>query len=221
MGVSIAGVAAALALSACGGGTRLDAHEPSGKFRVSVPTARFPTSQHISGHYHMVIAVHNDGRRTIPEVAVTICNVTCAYPRPRSAGPSTDAFATNISGQYLANSSRPTWVVEQGPGTCGFTCAGGGQGGGQGSGVTAYSNTWALGALKPGRTATFTWRVVAVSPGPAPTHVIAWQVAAGLNGKAHALSANGSPPGGRFTVTIDKTPPNTFVDNSGQIKTAP
>jgi len=132
MGVSIAGVAAALALSACGGGTRLGAHEPSGKFRVSVPTARFPASQHISGHYHMVIAVHNDGRRTIPEVAVTICNVTCAYPRPRSAGPSTDAFATNISGQYLANSSRPTWVVEQGPGTCGFTCAGGGQGGGQG-----------------------------------------------------------------------------------------
>jgi hypothetical protein len=215
MGVSIAGVAATLAMSACGGGTRQDAHEPKGKFRVSVPTASFPTAQRISGHYHLVIAVRNDGRRTIPNIAVTICNLTCAYPRPSSAGADSEAFAANISGQYLANSSRPTWVVEQGPGTCGFTCAGGGQGGGQGSGVTAYSNTWALGALKPGKTMTFNWRVTAVSPG---RHVIAWQVAAGLNGRAHAVLANGAPAQ-KFTVTIDKAPPQSYVNNSGQIVT--
>jgi hypothetical protein len=202
MGVSIAG-AATLALSACGGGSRQDAHGPKGRFTVSVPTASFPATQRISGHYHLVIAVRNDGRRTIPDVAVTI-----------GGGSDAQAFASDITGQYLANSSRPVWVVEQGPGTCGLGCPGGEQGGGQGAGVTAHHNTWALGALKPGKTMTFRWTVAAVTP---TTEVIAWQVAAGLNGNARAVLANGSPPEGRFRVTIDKTAPQPFVNNSGQI----
>jgi hypothetical protein len=210
MGVSIAGVAATLALSACGGGTRQDAQEQKGKFSVSVPTASFPTAQHISGHYQLVIAVRNDGRRTIPDVAVTICGASC-----RGGGTNAQGFASDISGQYLANSARPVWVVERGPGTCGLGCSGGGQGGGQGSGVTAYSNTWALGALKPGKTMIFKWRVTAVSPG---RHVITWQVAAGLNGRARAVLANGAPAQ-KFTVTIDKAPPQSYVNNSGQIVT--
>jgi hypothetical protein len=213
MGVSIAGVAAALALSACGGGSRQDAHEPKGRFTVSVPTASFPATQRISGHYHLVIAVRNDGRRTIPDVAVTICGASC-----RGGGANGLGFASDISGQYLANPSRPVWVVEQGPGTCGLGCSSGGQAGGQGAGVTAYHNTWALGALKPGKTVTFMWKVAVVSGTPR-THVIAWQVAAGLNGSAHAVLADGSPPGGKFTVTINKAPAQSFVNNSGQIVT--
>jgi hypothetical protein len=219
MSVSIAGVAATLALSACGGGGDMQsAHEPKGKFTVSVPTASFPSAQRISDHTHLVIAVRNDGRKTIPNVAVTICNVTCAYPGPQGAGTHAQAFASDVSGQYLANSSRPNWVVEQGPGKCGLSCSGGGQGGGQGAGATAYSNTWALGPLRPGKTMLFKWKVTAVAPG---THVIAWQVAAGLNGNARAVLANGSPPGGKFTVTVNKLPAQSFVDNSGKIVTTP
>jgi hypothetical protein len=211
MCVSIAGVAS-LALSGCGSGARQDAHEAKGKFRVSVPTATFPASQHISGHTHLVISVHNDGRKTIPNVAVTICNVTCSSSGPHGSGSGSEAFAADISGQYLANSSRPNWVVDQGPGKCAFSC----KGGGAGAGVTAYSNTWALGSLKPGRTVMFKWAVTAVAPG---THVIAWQIAAGLNGNARAVMADGSEPGGKFTVTVQKAPAQSYVNNQGQIVT--
>jgi hypothetical protein len=211
MGVSIASVAS-LALSGCGSGSRQDAHEAHGKFKVSVPVAMFPAAQHISGHTHLVIAVRNDGRKTIPDVAVTICNVTCAYPGPRGAGTNAQAFASDVGGQYLANSSRPNWVVDQGPGKCGYNC----KGGGAGAGVTTYSNTWALGGLRPGKTLTFKWSVTAVASG---THVIAWQVAAGLNGNARAVLANGSRPGGKFTVTVQKAPAQSYVNNRGQIVT--
>ncbi|MGH2885753.1 MAG: hypothetical protein ACRDPA_24155 [Solirubrobacteraceae bacterium] len=67
---------AAVVVSACGGGTRQDASEPSGNFPVSVTTATFPGSQRLSEHTHLVLAVRNAGSETIPNIAVTICNVT-------------------------------------------------------------------------------------------------------------------------------------------------
>jgi hypothetical protein len=58
--------------------------------------------------------------------------------------------------------------------------------------------------------------VTAVRPG---RHVVAWEVAAGLNGKAKAVLSNGRLPSGRFTVTIRNAPAETYVDNNGQIVT--
>ncbi len=208
-----AGVGVTLALSACGGGQRQDITEPRGKFTVDVQSATFPVSQSISQHTHLVIAVRNTGRKTIPDVAVTICNVTCAYPAPKGEGSSTGAFAANLNQTGLAHAARPTWVVDRGPGRCGYSC----QNGGEGAGVTAYSNTWALGKLRPGHTARFDWAVTAVSPGK---HTVAWQVAAGLNGKARAILANGSPPHGTFAVQVSTAPPQTYVNNSGKIVNA-
>ncbi len=202
-----------LALSACGGGQRQDVHEPRGKFTVDVSTARFPASQQISQHTHLVIAVRNTSRKTIPDVAVTICNVTCAYPAPKGEGSSAQAFAANINQPYAANPSRPNWIVDRGPGTCGYSC----QNGGQGAGVTAYSNTWALGKLRAGHTARFDWAVTAVSPG---RHTVAWEVAAGLNGSARAVLSDGTPPHGTFPVHISTAPPQTYVNNNGQIVNA-
>jgi hypothetical protein len=202
-----------LALSACGGGQRQDAHEPHGKFTVNVSTASFPASQQISQHTHLVIAVRNTSPKTIPDVAVTICNVTCTYGAPQGEGSSAQAFAANIDQPSAANPSRPNWIVDRGPGKCGYSC----QNGGQGAGVTAYSNTWALGKLAPGRTARFDWAVTAVAPGK---HTVAWEVAAGLNGKARAVLADGSQPHGRFAVHIRTAPPQTYVNNSGQIVNA-
>ena len=89
----VAGVGVGLAPSACGGGQNQAASEPSGNFAVTVSTARFPASQRLAQHTHLVIAVHNAGSKTIPNVAVTICNVTCAYPAPKGEGSSSQAFA--------------------------------------------------------------------------------------------------------------------------------
>ncbi len=206
----VAGIGSALAVSACGGVARQDAGEPSARFPVSVSAASFPSSQTLSEHTHLRIVVHNSGRRTIPDVAVTICNVTCAYPAPKGEGTSAAAFSTVLNQSGLANPSRPIWVVEHGPGACRYSC----RNGGAGAGVTAYSNTWALGALRAGRTVSFDWALTAVARGH---HVVAWEVAAGLNGRARAVLANGSRPQGTFPVEISSKPAQSYVDNNKQI----
>src|SRR5262249_52982781 len=148
-----AGVGVTLALSGCGGGQNQAASEPSGKFPVTIKDASFPPSQRLSEHTHLVIAVHNSGHKAIPNVAVTLCNVTCAYPAPKGEGTSPQAVAADNNQPHLANPSRPLGGVDRGPGACNYSCPNGGQGGG----VTAYANTWALGRLRPGQTARFEW----------------------------------------------------------------
>ena len=202
----------ALALSACGGGARQDASEPSGNFPVAVSTASFPASQRLSERTHLVLAVRNTGSDTIPNIAVTICNVTCAYPAPAGEGTDAAAFSQDLQMPGLANPSRPVWVVDRPPGACSAGCGSGGPGGA----VTAYSNTWALGSLPPGHIARFDWAVTAVAPG---RHVVAWEVAAGLNGKAKAVTGSGSLPHGTFTVLIHSAPSESYVNNNGQIVT--
>ena len=205
----LAVVAAGALLSACGGGQSQDANEPSGNFPVRA-VATFPNAQRLAQHSRMVVIVHNTGNKTIPNVAVTICNVTCAYPAPRGQGSAAGAFAADISQEGAANLSRPIWIVDTPPKPCtAATCSQGSSGGA----VTAYSNTWALGALAPGRTATFIWRVTAVQPG---VHTLAWEVAAGLNGKAKAVQ-NGTIPRGKITVLVRKAPAKTYVTNSGKV----
>lgn len=197
-----AGVAAALTLAACGSGARQDATEPSGKFPVQVTTATFPTFQRLAQHTHLVIAVRNAGGKTIPNVAVTITN-------PRY-GTQVQAFATYLDMPGLASHSRPVWIVDRPPGPCDYSCDTGGPGGA----VTAYSNTWALGALAPGQTANFNWSVTAVQSG---TYRVRYEVAAGLNGKAKAVLEDGSRPAGTFKVTITSAPQQSYVTDSGQV----
>jgi hypothetical protein len=208
---------AALLLSACGGGSRQDANEPSGNFTVAVTKAQFPASQRLAEHAQLVLVIRNTSSKTIPDIAVSICNETCAYQKSgqQGQGTSSEAFAEDIGTQFLANPSRPVWVVDRPPGPCGpgpsgYSC----QSGGAGGAVTAYANTWALGALKPGASARFAWGVTAVKAGK---HVVAWQVAAGLNGKAKAVLADGSTPQGKFTVAITHAPQRSYVTGSGKI----
>ena len=207
----IAGVAVTLVATACGSGANQAANEPSGKFKVAVNTATFPAMQRLAQQSHLVIVVRNTGSHAIPNLAVTICNTTCAYPAPKGQGTSAQAFAQDLNQPYLANPSRPIWIVDKPPGPCLYSC----RNGGPGAYVTAYSNTWALGhKLAPGHTATFNWAVTAVSSG---SHVVAWQVAAGLNGKAKAVLADGSQPGGTFAVHITKRPQQSYVNNAGNV----
>ena len=202
---TVAAVAALLALGGCGSQARQDASEPSGNFTVDVRLAKFPTSQRLAEHTHLVIAVRNTGSKTIPDIAVTILD-------PKEGGVAAQAFGQLIadSSQGLASRSRPIWVVDRAPGPCQYSCTSGGAGGA----VTAYTNTWAMGALKPGQTAKFDWGVTAIKAG---THVIQYQVAAGLNGKAKAVLPGGGQPNGMFTVKISNAPQRSFVNDQGQI----
>jgi hypothetical protein len=211
----LGGLAVAVTLSACGSGQLQSANEPNGKFKVSVSSS-FPVSQRLSEATQFVIKVTNVDDKTIPNVAVTICNVTCGWSRQDLAkgwGTSVQAFAYKLTMPGLASDSRPVWIVDQAPNpnnTCGYSC----QAGGPGGAVTAYSNTWALGTLKPNQTATFDWHVTAVQPG---NYKVAWQVAAGLNGKALARTTAGAVPQGTFDVKITNTPQQSYVNNSGQV----
>jgi hypothetical protein len=208
----IAAMVAMLALSGCGGGSRQDAGESLGKFPVDVTSASFPTTQRLAQHTHLVISVRNAGTKMIPDVAVTIVDPTLSSPT------SAQAFGANISGPGetagLASHSRPIWVIDSPPGPCRYSC----QSGGPGGAVTAYANTWALGPLKPGKTAKFDWAVTAVKPG---THTIQYQVAAGLNGKAVAVLAGGGTPKGSFKVTVSHQPSRSYVNDAGAVVTTP
>jgi hypothetical protein len=211
-----AGVAATVALTACGGGQRQDANEKAGIYHVDV-TSSFPQTQRLAQSTHFVVTVRNvDRRKTIPNVAVTICNVSCSYlatGRGNGEGTSVQAFANKLQMQGLASDSRPVWIVDRAPNPgnkCTYSC----QQGGPGGAVTAYSNTWALGPLKPGQSTTFDWKVTAVKSG---NYTVAWQVAAGLNGKAKARTTAGVLPQGKFAVLIKNAPQQSYVNDNGQV----
>jgi hypothetical protein len=205
-------VAASLALGACGGGSRQDAGESNGNFTVEVTSATFPAAQRLSQHSHLVITVRNASSKTIPNVAVTILDPKLKDPT------SAQAFGRYLppgaSTPGLASRSRPVWIVDKPPGPCQYSC----QTGGPGGAVTAYTNTWTLGALKPGAATTFDWAVTAVQTG---NFTIQYQVAAGLNGKAKAVLAGGGAPQGTFQVTVKPAPQQAYVTGSGAIIKTP
>jgi hypothetical protein len=211
-----------LALAGCGGGSNQAANEPSGSFPVDVSTATFPLRQTLAQHSDMVITVRNAGTKPIPDIAVTITDAnegTAALP-----------FAQDTRTPGVADPSRAVWIVDQAPcpasaaditrqGECAPLGPGGvRETGGPGGAVTAYANTWAMGHLQPGHSATFKWGVTAMQSG---VHVVHYEVAAGLNGKAKAVSAGGQPLHGTFVVNVSSKPEKSYVNDAGQIVTVP
>jgi hypothetical protein len=89
---------AALAATGCGGGTRQDASEPSGTFRVDVVRASFPTKQRLAKSERMVIAVRNSGTKDVPNLAVTV-----------------SSFASRSEQAGLADPNRAVWIIDEGP----------------------------------------------------------------------------------------------------------
>jgi hypothetical protein len=102
-------------------------------------------------------------------------------------------FSERSNRQDLADPNRPIWIVDDGP-------IGGG---------TAYTNTWALGALQAGETRRFVWKVTPVRPG---SHEVRFRVAAGLAGKAKAQAQGGKTAEGSFEVKISEKPAQATVD---------
>src|SRR5436305_5702229 len=162
-------ILSALVLAACGG-DRLDVNEPRANFTVSVPTESFPASQTMSEHIHLRLGIRNDSNKTIPNVNVTICNVTClpgpgqtyqdlaqtgegVYAQPFGTAPRSGNNASTTP-PSTENPAYQIWVVDRPPGPCtgrqGYSCAGGSFGGN----VSHDANTREKGPLKPRATTT-------------------------------------------------------------------
>jgi hypothetical protein len=217
----LASAIATLALAGCGNSSNQASSEPSGNFQVDVATASFPAQQRLAEHSDMVIVVRNAGDKPIPDIAVTITDA--------NAGTGAQPFAEDLNQPGLASQSRAVWIVDQAPcpatapditasGECAPLDNGTRQTGGPGGAVTAYANTWAMGTLAAGKTATFRWGVTAEKSG---THVIHYRIAAGLNGKATAVYAGGRPLNGTFVVKITSSAPGAYVTDGGQVINTP
>ncbi|MEA2169621.1 MAG: hypothetical protein QOF76_2921 [Solirubrobacteraceae bacterium] len=180
-------------VSACGGGERQDAHEPHRAFKLSITNATFPEKQRLADKTTMTIAVKNDDTATIPNVAVTVAT------DPGDAGGAPQAFSQDIADPNVSDPSRPIWIIDEPPK----------------GGVTAFTNTWALGPLKAGQTKTFEWHVTAVKAGD---YKINYSAAPGLNGKA---TPSGDHHTGSFTVNVTRTPPVQSVNGKGEVVTQP
>jgi hypothetical protein len=90
-------VMAALLVSACGG-SRQDAHEPKGNFKVQIVKASFPGSQKLAKRSTMEIQVKNVDSRTIPDISITV-----------------NSFDTRKNDPSLADPTRPVFIVNTGP----------------------------------------------------------------------------------------------------------
>jgi len=183
-------VAPALLLAACGGAERQDADEEKGSYRVEVVSASFPAQQRIAQRSTMRVRVRNADSKTVPNVALTV------KTGARRPGAAPAAFGQSTGDERLADDERPIWIVDRGPE----------------GGDSVYTNTWALGALRPNQTKTFEWRVTAVEAG---RYTISYEAAPGLDGRAKL--ASGSRASGRFRVVVDDSPVDASVDAEGNV----
>jgi hypothetical protein len=98
-----------------------------------------------------------------------------------------DGFDIRESDPNLADPERPIWVVDSPPYNS----------------TTANTNTWTIGEVEPGQARKLVWSASSVRSG---TYTLRYQVAAGLDGKAKAVQADGSPARGSLLVRISSEP---------------
>jgi hypothetical protein len=211
----------ALVLTGCGGGSnkRQDENEPEGEFPVEIVDAKFPTDQKLAKNSVMEISVKNAGTEEIPNIAITVDDF---YYRKDFAPGQEDKTG-------LADPERPVFVIDRIP-----TRPGPPERDTERldplESSSAYVDTYPLGELGPGDTATFKWEVTAVKAGP---FCISYRVAAGLDGKAEAVLRDAQPrqvcrgqtaepgnatdePGGAFAGVISDKPPQARIAADGE-----
>jgi hypothetical protein len=198
---SLVGVSALLAVG-CGGEKKQDAAEPKGNFPVRVVSATFPAKQTLAKDSTMEIVVENAGRQMIPMIAVT---VKCG----KGLGGS---FSTVTGDTNVADRQRPQFVVNKLPTATERVNPPLDPAPLERS--SAYVDTYPLGPLGAGHTATFMWDVSAVKAGP---YRLCWRVNAGLYGKAKAVPASGAPPVfGVFSGEVSAKAPKATVGPDGR-----
>jgi hypothetical protein len=194
--------ATALGAAGCGGSQKQDVGEPKGTFPVKVVSASFPAQQKLAKNSTMEIVVQNAGQKTIPTISVT---VKC---RAGLGG----SFNTTTADTNAADTQRPQFVVNKLPTATERVNPPLDPAPLERS--SAFVDTYPLGPLAAGRSATFRWDVTAVKAGP---YKLCWRVNAGLYGKAKAAAAQGGPPiAGVFQGTISNKPPQATIGPDGQ-----
>jgi hypothetical protein len=196
-------------VSACGSEERQDENEVAGEFPVEVNSAKFPARQRLADTTDLVLEVENTGDETIPDLAITI------YTGDEKADGS---FNVRSEQQDLADPNRPVWILENDypkilepdvdPSELDAAPTAGAE--------TAATDTYAFGPVAPGESITAVWRVTPVVGG---TYTVHYEVAGGLDGKAKAVTADGSPVANEFVTTISTKPPQTRVTDSGKVVT--
>jgi hypothetical protein len=188
-------------LAGCGGGGTQDSAEKQARYRMRLLRVDFPANQAVARPARLEVEVRNVGLKTVPAVVVTV-----------------DSFSYSSSYAGLADNRRPVWVVERGPGAIAKPPVESLEVAAPGGAQTAYVSTWALGALPPGRKATFAWDVTPVKPG---TYTLHFGLSAGLSGKATVTLAHSSVRRA-LTVHIAPKPPPTHVNpKSGTVTPGP
>jgi hypothetical protein len=207
-------------LAACGGSSnkRQDEDEPSGEFQVEVVEARFPSDQKLAKSSSMVIKLRNAGDEDIPNINVSVDDFyyrADLRPGEEETG--------------LADPERPIFVVDTLP-----TRPGEPRRDAEHldplERSSAYVDTYPLGKLEEGKTATFRWEVTAVKAGP---FCISWKASAGLDGKAEAVVRPEQPekrcrnnqvvngesteePTGAFAGVISEKAPEARIAEDGE-----
>jgi hypothetical protein len=220
MAIGILGVFLAVGFASCGG-SRQDENEPEGDFPVSIVSADFPSKQQLAQNTNLTLAVANSGDKTIPDLAIiTTSNASTSESTTTTGTTSTGttsapdelptaqgSFSVRSEQEGLAIPFRPVWILEEGyPKLEGQTASAGAE--------AAQTDTYAFGALAAHQTRRIVWNVTPVQGG---TYTVHYRVAAGLEGKAKAVTADGSIPEGEFVVRISTAPPQTRVDDSGNV----
>jgi len=222
----LAALALASGVSACGGGQRQDVTEPSGNFQVRVAKAKFPNRQSLPETSDLQLAIKNVGDQTIPDLAVTIYTVgtkgSGAVPTKAgvtATGSGQGSFNIRLRNPTLSEPNRPAWVLQNNyprllnpPRVTVKNVSEAPPAGAR----AAQTDTFQFGAVPPGKTKDIVWRVTAVRVG---TYTVHYEVAAGLQGNAKAVTADGSPVKGEFVVTIASKPPQTCVNGKGEVIT--
>jgi hypothetical protein len=218
LGVVVALAAAASLLAACGGGERQDADEPSGEFRVDVADATFPTEQRLAETSYLRLAIENGGDEVVPDLAVTI------WTGDEKASQSFSIYSDQPG---LADRNRPVWILEDGYPKCVDDdkvppCIPSDQSSlkdiraaGSAGAEAAQTDTFSFGPLQPGERLEGIWEVTPIQAG---TYTVHYEVAAGLTGKAKAVTEDGSPVEGEFVVTITDKPPRARVNDAGEVE---
>ena len=201
------GVVAVL-IAGCGGSDpRQDENEEEADYPVEVSVAEFPPKQRLAETTNLELAFRNSGDETIPDLAVTI------YTGDVKAD---GAFNMRSAQEGLADPNRPVWILENeypktlAPGTNIEDIDSAPTAGAE----TSSTNTYTFGELEPGDEVHTVFRVTPVVAG---TFTVHYEVAAGLDGNARAVTNTGEPVEGEFVATITDQPRATKVDEKGNV----
>jgi hypothetical protein len=181
-----------------------------------VTNAKFPDRQRLAETSNVELEIENVGDQTIPNLAVTIYTTrpSAATNEPKPRRP----FDIRVDQPGLADPNRPAWILEDGypklitPGASLKKIAAAPAAGA----AAAQTDTFQFGPVGPGESKDIVWRVTPVIAGSYTVH---YEVAAGLGGKAKAVTADGGPVRGEFEATITTKTPRTTCVKGRQVTT--